>query len=192
MRAFPKGPPKPIEKKIAETVLGAVVMGTTLLVSPVAGMAAFFLAIGAASYLFRRRDFNREVKRLEKRGYIALTKTPKDYIIRVLEKGRQGYQRIQMHNLKLSSGKWNGKWRLFIFDIPEKFRAERDYLRKKLKDLGLYNIQRSVFVYPYDCRKELIFIADYYNIEEYTTYAEVNFIDIDKELKQYFKSKGLL
>jgi len=192
MRAYPKGPPKPEEEKIAEIILGAAVVATTLLVSPVAGMIVFFPIVGAGGYFFRKKDFNREIKRLEKRGFIALTKTPKGYRIRLLEKGKRGYQKTQMRGLKLPAGKWDGKWRLFIFDIPEKYRAERDYLRKKLKNLGLCNIQRSVFVYPHDCRKELQFVANYYNIEEYTTYAEVNYIDIEKELRRYFKAKKLL
>lgn len=192
MRAFPKGPPKPVEERIAETILGAAVVSTTLLVSPVAGVAAFFLAVGAGGYLFRKKDFNREVKRLEKRGYVALTKTPKGYIIRLLEKGRQGHRKVLIHNLKFPIGRWDGKWRLFIFDIPEKLRTRRDLLRRKLKDLGLYNIQRSVFVYPYDCREELALVADYYKVEKYTTYAETDYIDIDMELKNHFKSKKLL
>lgn len=192
MRAFPKGPPKPIKEKVAETILGAAVVGTTLLVSPVAGTAAFFLAVGTGGYLLRKNDFNREVKRLEKRGFIALTKTPDGFLIKILNKGRRRHRQIQIQNLKLPVGKWDGRWRLFVFDIPEEFRAERDYLRKKLKELGLYNIQRSVYVYPYDCRKELNFLAGYYRVEKFATYAETNFIDIDKELKRHFKSKHLI
>ena len=193
MRAYPKKRPyKPEKERIAEKILGAAVIATTLSVSPIAGAAVYFLAAGASTYLFSKRDLNRAVKRLEKRGYIALTKTPKGYVVRLLAKGKLGYKKIRLHNLRLSTGKWDGKWRLFIFDIPEKFRDERDYLREKLKTLGLYNIQRSVFVYPYDCRRELAFIANYYKIEEYTTYAEADYIDIDKELKRYFKFKRLM
>ena len=192
MRAYPKGPPKPQEEKIAEAILGAVAVGTTLLVSPLAGAAALVLGVGSASYIFRKRDFNREAKRLEKRGYVALTKTPKGLIVKLLEKGRRGFQKLQIKNLQLPVARWDGKWRLFIFDIPEKYRAERDYLRKKLKNLGLYNIQRSVFAYPHDCRKALNFAADYYKVEEYTTYAEVSSIDVEKELKRFFKAKKIL
>ena len=58
-----------------------------------------------------------------------------------------------------------------------------------MKTLGLYNIQRSVFAYPFDCRKELNLVAELLNIEPYTTYAEVSYFDIDKELRRYFKDK---
>ena len=120
---------------------------------------------------------------------MALTKTADGWIVKVLKKGRRRYKEIEMSKLKLPRPvKWDGKWRMFIFDIPEEMRSRRDSLRDKLKSLGLYNIQRSVFVYPFDCRKEMAFVAGYFNLDKYTTYAEVCFSDIDRELKRHFKS----
>ena len=73
-----------------------------------------------------------------------------------------------------------------MFDIPEKSKLARNLLRRKLKNLGMYNIQRSVFAYPHDCRQELNFIAEHYGIGKYCTYAEVSYSDIDKELRKFF------
>lgn len=186
-------PQQPVEEKIAEHILGAAVIATTLLVSPVVGAAGFFLGMAGARYLFRKSDFSREVKRLQKKGYVALTKTEKGWLVKILKKGRRRYKEIQMENLQLPlPEEWDGKWRLFIFDIPEELRDKRDYLRRKLKGLGLYNIQRSVFAYPYDCRTELEFVSNYYNLAKYTTYAEVSYTDIDKELKKHFKMVKIL
>lgn len=194
MRAYPKGEPyRPEEEKIAEKILGAAVIATTVLVSPAIGIAGFFLGFGAMTYLFRKSDFNREVKRLHKKGYVALTKTEKGWLVKILRKGRRRFKEIQMANLELpKQSKWDGMWRFFIFDIPEGIRSRRDSLREKLKSLGLHNIQRSVFVYPFDCRKELEFVANYYNLDKYTTYTEVSYTDIDQELTTYFKSLKIL
>ncbi|OGE77775.1 MAG: hypothetical protein A2751_01835 [Candidatus Doudnabacteria bacterium RIFCSPHIGHO2_01_FULL_46_14] len=183
---------KPVEEKFAETILAAA-LGGIAMVSPVAAVVGVFAVVGAGHYLFRQKDFNHEVRRLKRKGYVALTKTENGWIVRILNKGKARYRKIQMSNLQLAkSGEWDRKWRLFIFDIPEDMRHERDYLRRKLKQLDLYNIQRSVFAYPFDCRKELSFVADYYNIEKYTTYAEVSYTDIDKELKRHFTAKKIL
>src|SRR3989344_1114280 len=187
MKAF-RTDRRPEEQKIAEKILGAAVIGATLTVSPIAGAAIYFLGAGTLHYMFRKSDFNREVKRLQKKGYVALTKTADGWIVKVLKKGRRRYKEIEMSKLKLPRPvKWDGKWRMFIFDIPEEMRSRRDSLRDKLKSLGLYNIQRSVFVYPFDCRKEMAFVAGYFNLDKYTTYAEVCFSDIDRELKRHFK-----
>lgn len=189
----PTFPKRPVEEKIAENILGAAVMTTTLLVSPLVGTAVFFVGIGASALLFRKSDFNREVKRLQKREYIALTKTDKGWIVKILKKGKERYKEIQIANLQLPKHKtWDGLWRWFVFDIPEAMRSRRDSLRRKLKNMGMYNIQRSVFVYPYDCRKELSFVSGYYDLDRFTTYAEVAYTDIDRELKSYFKSRKIL
>lgn len=184
---------KPIEEKIAETILAAA-LGGIVTATPVATVVGLVAAAGAGYYLFfRKSDFNREVKRLQKKGFVALTKTESGWTVKILGKGKNGYKKTQLRNLKLPTGQqWDKKWRLFVFDIPEKMRFERDYLRRKLKQLGLYNIQRSVFAYPYDCRKELEFISNYYDLEKYTTYAEVSYTDIDWELTRRFKALKIL
>lgn len=43
---------------------------------------------------------------------------------------------------------WDGKWRILIFDIPEKLRRYRDFLRTELSSLGFYQLQKSVWVHP--------------------------------------------
>jgi len=43
---------------------------------------------------------------------------------------------------------WDKKWRLVVFDIPEKNRLARDALRKKLKELGFAPLQRSTWISP--------------------------------------------
>ena len=187
MKAF-RTDRRPEEQKIAEKILGAAVIGATLTVSPIAGAAIYFLGAGTLHYMFRKSDFNREVKRLQKNGYVALTKTEKGWLVKILQKGKERFRQTQVMNLQLPKpGQWDGQWRLFIFDIPEDQRYARDAMRRKLKGLGIYNIQRSVLAYPYDCRKELQMVADYYRLGKYATYLETNNIDIDKELRKHFK-----
>ena len=46
----------------------------------------------------------------------------------------------------LNSDKWDGKFRVVIFDIPEKNRKVRDVLRRKLKEWGFKYLQKSLWV----------------------------------------------
>jgi phenylacetic acid degradation operon negative regulatory protein len=50
---------------------------------------------------------------------------------------------------------WDGKWRIVMFDIPQKYERQRHLFRAKLKTLGFQMIQKSVFVIPYPCEQEL-------------------------------------
>lgn len=70
----------------------------------------------------------------------------------------KGVKRInfsELFKLKLDKKKKDGLWRVVIFDIPEKQRIKRDLLRQKLKEFDFKMIQKSVFVSPYICEKEI-------------------------------------
>lgn len=179
--------PKPVESRISDKIISAILIGymiPAILTSP---FGLYVIVRGTAHYYFRKRDFHREIKRLKKRGYIALTKTQKGWLLKLLRRGEQRLNEIDFQNLKLQKQKlWDGKWRLYIFDIPEEQRTARDLLRRKLRQLGLYNVQRSVFAYPYDCRQELGMVSDHYKVTRFATYVETSFIDIDEELRKQF------
>lgn len=49
----------------------------------------------------------------------------------------------------LQNKAWDKKWRIVLFDIPEKERWKRDNLRAKLKELGFGMIQMSVWMSPH-------------------------------------------
>ena len=51
--------------------------------------------------------------------------------------------------------KWDHQWRIVIFDIPQDMHRQRNNFRNKLKSLGFYMLQKSVFVFPYSCEEEL-------------------------------------
>ena len=83
----------------------------------------------------------------------------------------------------------DGKLRIIIFDIPEKFRWGRDALRKKLKELGFCEFQKSVFVFPYDCKDEIDFIIEFFNIRKYVRYGVFDYVDNAVHLKEFFNLK---
>lgn len=178
----------PADENIPAIILGAAAAGSAL-ISPLlaAGVTAFLVAVGTTGYFLYQRDFKREVKRLKKREFIALTKTDKGWLVKITKKGQRRLQQYQIRKLRLPRPKnWDGKWRLVIFDVPEKFVYSRDAMRDNLKRLGFYNFQRSTLAYPHACREEVETIADYYGLEEYTTYLETSFIDIDGQLRRHF------
>jgi len=82
--------------------------------------------------------------------------------------------------------KWDKKWRLVIFDIPEKKRAGRNALRDKLRDCGFKEWQHSVFVYPYPCENEIDFIIEVFDLRPYVRYAEVTYLTNEAELRLSF------
>lgn len=62
----------------------------------------------------------------------------------------------QFPHLRFSQQKWDGFWRIVIFDVPESKRYQRDQLRQYLDDLGFGQLQRSVYITPYDFDQDLM------------------------------------
>ncbi len=47
--------------------------------------------------------------------------------------------------------KWDGIWRVVVFDVPEVKKNIRDELRRGIRLYGFHQLQQSVWVYPYPC-----------------------------------------
>lgn len=82
--------------------------------------------------------------------------------------------------------KWDGYWRMIIFDVPEKKRKYRDYLRQMLKTLGFKELQKSIWVTPHpipDFLKELLWEE---RMKYFTRFMTVRELDYDKDLRKIF------
>ena len=82
--------------------------------------------------------------------------------------------------------KWDNLWRLVIFDIPENKKQARMAMSSKLKELGFYPMQKSVFIHPYECKDEIDFVTELFNIVPYVRFLRVKDIDIELDLKNRF------
>jgi len=82
--------------------------------------------------------------------------------------------------------KWDGIWRIVIFDIQENEKTARNALRLKLKELGFYQLQKSVFIHPYPCLNEIQFIEEIFKVGSYINFIEAQKIEGDEWLKQKF------
>ena len=134
-----------------------------------------------------RRKIVRTVKRLEEQNVIRLySKDGKDYI-EVTEKGRRKLLEFDFYDMQIKQPKkWDKKWRLVTFDIPERLVVARKTLSWKLKDMGFHQLQRSVFIYPYECRSEISFIKSYFLIDRFVDYLEVSYIETTTDLHKIF------
>lgn len=56
---------------------------------------------------------------------------------------------------QLRDKRWDGRWRIVIFDIPEKKRDYRERLRNDLIALGFGKLQESIYITPLDILVDL-------------------------------------
>lgn len=109
---------------------------------------------------YKRNNFTHLVWRSIKTGYIEKIEKGGEMYIRLTAQGSKKITR-DFPLLSLQKRKWDGKWRVVIFDIEEVNRNARDGLRKKLKELGFGMIQKSVFISPHNVIGDMLeFIAN--------------------------------
>ena len=103
-------------------------------------------------------------RNLQKRGLI---KDSGDDSFIFTGRGREWCSNSVRRYFKMVYPKWDKKWRVVIFDIPEELRSARKRLRGRLKHFGFFQLQKSVFVFPYPCEKELADICKSLKISNY-------------------------
>ena len=136
-----------------------------------------------------RTTLNRSVRSLYK-SHLVKEKKNKDGTTTMIltHEGEKLALRYNLDTLKLNKKKkWDGKWYVVMYDVPEKKRALRKDLFNRLKTLGFMELQHSVFAYPHDCRKEIEFIIEAYDARKYIRCMEVTYIDDATELIKKFK-----
>jgi phenylacetic acid degradation operon negative regulatory protein len=108
---------------------------------------------------YSKEGFHMALRKLKRRELIRFTDNDQ---FTLTEKGRGILLKFEIDDIKLpdfSLQNWDGNWRVLIFDVPEISRAARDILRSKIQELGFYTLQKSVYVTPRPCEKEIIGLA---------------------------------
>lgn len=114
-----------------------------------------------------RQSARNAFARLKKQGAILVEKSGHDYCITLTKEGKKKAGWLQINDLKISKPqKWDGKWRLLLFDVEQEERWRRDALRSFLTRLGCVLLQKSVWVHPYDCRSEIDVLREFLGLDE--------------------------
>jgi hypothetical protein len=136
----------------------------------------------------KQKELNRVIKRLYQSRLIDFKEDKEGRITLILsEYGRKRVLMYKIDEIKLKrENKWDGHWRVLIFDIPQKLKIPRDLFARKIKEIGMYPLQKSVYVYPFECKDELDFIIEYFGLRPYVRYGLLKEIDNDIHLRKIF------
>lgn len=82
---------------------------------------------------------------------------------------------------------WDHKWRIAIFDIPEKYSELRDKVRAILKRAGFAKLQQSVWVFPHECEELVNLIKKESKLSKFILYGVLESIHGEETLKKLFR-----
>ncbi len=135
-----------------------------------------------------RNSLNRAVRSLYKSKLVS-TKDNRDGTLTLFlsREGERLALTYDIENMEIKiPAQWDGKWRIVMFDVPEKIKHVRDALRMHFKNMGFYEFQKSVFVHPYPCAKEIEYIMEFYRARKHIRFIVATDIDNAIELRRYF------
>lgn len=178
-------------EKPAKTVLLALLTGAAVLValSSPYGTRRLLKGLGYELEKWReRRKLFWTLAYLRRKKYISYRHHPDGTTSIVLtEDGRKRALHYKLETLTLTKPKrWDGKWRLVAFDVPEEKRTGRNALRNKLRELGLVQLQKSLWAWPYKCKDEVDFVAETFDIGPYVHYIVAESLTSAKFLEYKF------
>jgi len=138
---------------------------------------------------FGKRTLGAALSGVRKRGYVKIVRTrhaPNPTLVLT----PKGTLRVLLERCKILSSQetrvWDKKWRIIIFDIPEKKRAYRDFLRQHLRSFGFKKLNKSVWVTPHHINPDLIQLLWQLHIKIYTRFIVAEHMDFDRDILKKF------
>lgn len=176
----------PSTKDILRILAGVGAIGMVF-VFPGAAPALGALMLGQKQYT--RWQTKQVISGLGKRKYVKIEYLDDGRVrVKITKKGFVRALTYEIESMSLNKPKiWDGKWRVVIFDIPQKYGRVRDLFRMRLRQLGLYQLQESVYVSPYPCFNEVEFLRELYGVSFTVQYLLVEKVEDDQILKDYFE-----
>jgi len=159
----------------------------------IAGTSPFFLTNLLKGYKKLRKYPKRRLSdifyRLKKQGLIKIERKGVQIFIKLTEEGKKKAGRFQINDLEIGrSKKWDRRWRIIIFDISELKKVLREAFRGKLKELGFYPLQKSVWVHAFDCQAEIELLREFFGLSEKELRLIIaENVGNDRELKKFFE-----
>lgn len=189
----------PLEAKVRGTVRRGAIRNALMSVLVIGGLMPVALAAPKVLALLKREHLDsilpqdprqrlhETASRLKQRGWITFEIRNGRKQMRVTESGMREMARIRLGTYAISQPRtWDGKWRIVMFDINERRRVDRAKIRHILSDLGLYRLQDSVWVHPFDCEEVIALIKTEFRLGENLLYVIADAIDYDRRLRDHF------
>ncbi|MFZ2886274.1 MAG: hypothetical protein WA021_00465 [Minisyncoccia bacterium] len=173
---------------LQDAVLGAVAITGVLAVAMVAPNI-LQLAGGFGSRKQRNAEMSkRALTRLAARGHISFEERNGKKFARITPEGRRVLiaQQIRAALAARTKRRWDKRYRVVIFDIPESRRGVRGRLRSEMRAAGFLQIQQSVWLHPHECEELVALIKAELRLGKAVVYMIVEAIENDAWIRSHF------
>ena len=170
---------KNLQRYILEAVSVAGLLSVALLAPNVAG------TLKKLNLLPGQRQnelIKRSRERLIKKGWLQF----RNGSLEMTPSGEVALMKMRFENNTHVKPKWDKKWRILIFDIPERRKSLREKVRATLTSIGFLRLQDSVWVYPYDCEDFMTLLKADFKVGKDLIYIIADAIENDVHRRRNF------
>jgi len=140
-----------------------------------------------------KRSARKTISYLKYRKLVEVKQVGGNYEYKLTKKGVDKFKRLSLDDMTIPKPlQWDGKWRMVLFDIPAEHHAARHAFLEKLKSLHFYMIQKSAWIHPFDCEREIGALLEAYNLEDHVSFLVVSESNFSEYATKHFKRIGLL
>ena len=175
------------------TILGAgAVISASFLAPPILLAVKPFLDAKREDEFESWKHFNksylkRTVRRLQREKFVEIHEKDGEQTVTLTKNGKRRILKYSLEEVSISKPKsWDGQWRLIMYDVAQNRKKLRDLFRETLKNLGFFQLQESVWIYPYPCEKTISFLREYYGVGNEVIYVVATRLEDDSPYRTYF------
>ncbi len=127
---------------------------------------------------------NKKINKLINDGFLRIEIKSSKQVVLLTDKGNR--QLLYYKTTDKKRQKWDGKWRVVVFDVWENLRSKRNMLRNEIRDFGFIQLQHSVWIYPYECADFIELLKADLSFGKNIRYMVVESLDYDEKLRKNF------
>ena len=180
---------KRTKRNIKRAIL--VALGSTALIGAaiaVPNLPSALYKLGLLKISSDKSGIARARQNLLKRGLLIRNQ---EGLLRLTSRGGRELRRLETRAaLEKKPHRWDGRWRILIFDIPEYRKAVRNKIRRTLISIGFLRLQDSVWIYPYDSEEFIALLKADYKIGKDVLYMVVEELEGDRRIRDHFQLHG--
>lgn len=174
-------------KPDAKELLKILAAGSIIALSFAVPTLPLALSPFISSKRFDQSRFNQTFHRLKKQKLVKVIYENGIPTVRITNAGKVRALRYKLEEMMIKKPKvWDKKWRLVIFDIPEKHKNMREIFRRHLQVMGFFMLQKSVWVHAFSCFDEIEFLRQIYHVGINVTYIVADKMESSENLKSFF------
>jgi len=186
-----------LQKKNPKKNITAKELLFSLIEAPISLLLSFDekdpFAIPVSDDRFNCEDVAQKLYYLRERKLVKTIVKNNEKFYEITQKGRKEIAWNKINDVsKRQTGKWDGYLRIVMFDVPVDKKTTREVIRRKLQNIGFIQEQKSVFIYPFECKEEIDAISYFCSAKKYIKYLVVQIIEGQEEIMQKFIDRGII